>query len=186
MELLNAINTRRSIRNYQPEPVNKEQIHQLLHAAVQAPSAMNSQPWSFAIIQDAKMLKNLSDRAKTFLLSILREKPLMEKYRGAMMNSEFNIFYNASTLIVIYAKPEGPHPEEDCCLAAQNIMLAAHELGLGSCWIGFARPLLNLDDVKQELGIPAEYSAVAPLIIGVPNGDAVEIPRKEPEILLWK
>lgn len=186
MELLNAIYSRRSIRNFQPEPVTKDQVNQLLTAAVQAPSAMNSQPWSFAVIQDPQLLKELSDRAKTFLLGILKEKPLMEKYRGAMMNSEFNIFYNASTLIVIYAKPEGPDPETDCCLAAQNIMLAAHSLGLGSCWIGFACPLLNLADMKKELGIPAEYSAIAPLIIGVPAGNAVEIPRKEPEILLWK
>lgn len=186
MELIKAMYTRRSIRNFNTQPVSKEQVRQLLDAAVQAPSAMNSQPWSFAVIQDAPMLKNISDRAKKVILSILKEQPLMEKYRGAMMNSEFNIFYNASTLLAIYAKPEGPHPEEDCCLAAQNIMLAAHALGLGACWIGFARPLLNLPDLKEELGIPAEYSAIAPLIIGYPAGNAVEIPRKEPEILLWK
>lgn len=186
MDLLAAINTRRSIRNYSPEPVSKHQVNQLLHAAIQAPSAMNSQPWAFAVIQDPEVLKSMSDRAKAFLLSIMDQRPLMEKYRGAMMNSEFNIFYNASTLLVVYAKPEGPHPEDDCCLAAQNIMLMAHNMGLGSCWIGFARPLLNLPDVKQGLGVPEDYQAIAPLIIGTPAGKAVDIPRKEPEILFWK
>jgi nitroreductase len=167
-------------------PVSKELIDQLLRAATQAPSAMNSQPWAFAVIQNNDILKKISDRAKELLLSVLAEKPIMEKYRGALSNPDFNIFYNASTLIIIYAKPEGPHPETDCCLAAQNIMLAARDAGLGSCWIGFAQPLLNLPDLKNELKVPAEYMAVAPLVIGEPAGKITDIPRKEPEILFWK
>ena len=186
MELKQAVHTRRSIRNYSPEPVSREQVSEILNAAVQAPSAMNSQPWAFAIIQDAAYLKTLSERSKAFLLSVMENMPVLEKYRPAMTNEEFNIFYNASTLIIIYAKPEGPHPEEDCCLAAQNIMLTTHDLGLGSCWIGFARPLLNQPELKKELGIPAEYTAVAPLIIGYPAGKSVDLPKKEPEILFWK
>ena len=186
MELMQAIENRRSIRNYSTQPVDKETIRQLVHAAIQAPSAMNSQPWAFAAIQDASLLQDMSNRAKRLLLSVMDQKPLLEKYRGAMLNSEFNIFYNASTLLIVYARPEGPHPECDCTLAAQNIMLTAHDLGLGSCWIGFALPLLNLPEVKQELGVPAAYTAVAPLVIGYPAGKAPAIPRTDPEIFFWK
>ncbi|MCX7780927.1 MAG: nitroreductase [Negativicutes bacterium] len=186
MELAEAIRTRRSVRNYEDRPVSCEIIKMLLENAVQAPSAMNAQPWAFAIIEDKELLKCYSDRAKSLLLSAMSDYPQLEKYRGALSSPEFNIFYNAPTLIIIYAKPAGPHPATDCCLAAQNLMLAAHAVGLGTCWIGFAAPLLNLADVKNELGIPMQYDAVAPLILGYPADKGVYIPRQEPEILCWK
>ncbi|SDF24775.1 nitroreductase family protein [Sporolituus thermophilus] len=186
MELFDAIQSRRSVRNYSPQAVSKDLLLQLLEAAVQAPSAMNSQPWAFAVIQDRELLNHYSDRAKAFLLSQMDQHPPLTKYRTALANPDFNIFYNAGTLLIVYAVPNGPHPEEDCCLAAQNIMLAAHGLGLGTCWIGFARPLLNLPEVKAELGVPAEYQAVAPLIVGYPASPVPPIPKKPPQILLWR
>jgi len=67
----------------------------------------------------------------------------------------------------------------------RNLMLAACELGLGTCCIGFAVPVLNTADVKQELGIPADVTAVAPIIVGVPSDDTAPIPRKAPDVLRW-
>ncbi len=186
MELIDAINNRRSIRNYKNQVVEKSAIDKILQAAVQAPSAMNSQPWAFAVIQNSELLQMYSDRAKGYLLSALEKNPLLIKYRAVLSKPDFNIFYNANTLIIIYAKPEGPHPVEDCCLAAQNLMLAAHSLGLGTCWIGFASALLNLREVKNELGVPEEYIATAPIIIGHPQSAVPDIPKKAPEIIFWK
>ena len=65
-------------------------------------------------------------------------------------------------------------------------MLAACCLGLGTCPIGFAIPLLNTTEVKAELGIPPEVTAIAPIIVGVPRGEAPLVPRKKPEIYCWK
>jgi nitroreductase len=64
-------------------------------------------------------------------------------------------------------------------------MLAATAMGLGTCCIGFAVPVLNSPEVKQELGIPPEVVAVAPIIVGVPAGPMAGVPRKAPEILRW-
>lgn len=186
MELIEVIAQRRSVRNYTGQKVEKHTIEQLIHDATLAPSAMNSQPWAYAVIQDDAMLKTLSDESKAFLLSVMDEYPQLSKYRTALTNPDFNIFYNAGNLIIIYAKPQGPHPEEDCCLAAQNLMLSACNLGLGTCWIGFSRPLLNKAEVKERLGVPAEYSAVAPLIVGYPQGNFPSIPRQDAEIVFWK
>lgn len=155
-------------------------------AATQAPSAMNSQPWAYAVIQDAAILKEYSDRSKQFLLNSLDRVPQLNKYKAAFENPDFNIFYNAQSLVIIFAKSEGLHNAEDCCLAAQNLMLTAHSLGLGTCWIGFARPFLNLSEVKEELGIPADYEAVAPIIVGYPQVNPPAVPKKSPEILFWK
>jgi nitroreductase len=66
------------------------------------------------------------------------------------------------------------------------MLLAAHAMRLGSCVIGFAVPALNTPEIKTELGIPAECSAIAPIIFGVPGGATPRTTRKEPEIVYWK
>ena len=73
-----------------------------------------------------------------------------------------------------------------CWLAAQNLMLAAYALGLGTCPIGLAVPALNDSAIKKELNIPSEVTAVAPIIVGVPRGAISPVPRKGPEILSWR
>lgn len=99
---------------------------------------------------------------------------------------DFCVFYDASTLIVICAKPLGPFVVADCWLAAENLMLAACALGLGTCCVGSAIPALNSPDIKSELGIPPDVDIVAPIIVGVASGPATEVPRKDPQILYWK
>ena len=187
MQLCDAINHRRSVRTYSSQAVSRETIDTLLNFAVQAPSAMNSQPWSFAVIQDVNLLKDYSDRAKEFLLSVIDQYPPLTKYTQALSNANFNIFYNAGTLVIIYAdRHSGLHAEEDCCLAAQNLMLSAWDMGIGSCWIGFARPLLNLPEVKKEMGIPDTVTAVAPIILGYPQGQLAPVAKNAPIIHIWK
>ena len=99
---------------------------------------------------------------------------------------DFNIFHGANTLIIICAKPLGSFVVADCWLAAENLMLAANAIGLGSCVIGSAVAALNTPEVKAKLGIPAEFNAVAPIIVGVPSGETATTSRKEPLILAWK
>ncbi|CUH94177.1 hypothetical protein P22_0243 [Propionispora sp. 2/2-37] len=186
MEFKNTLYTRRSVRKYTEQQPDKSTILTLLDAATQAPSATNSQPWCFAVIQDRVLLKNYSDRIKTYLLSILDTHPSLLKYKPLLEKDNYDVFHNAGTLLIIYAKPKGPFACGDCCLAAQNIMLTAHDSGLGTCWIGFAQDFLQKPDIKQELNIPAEYTMVAPLILGYPATQAKPLIKKKPEILYWK
>jgi len=186
MELNQVLRTRRSVRQYTDQPLERHQLAGLIDAAIQAPSASNSQPWAFAVIQDREQLKQYSDRAKTHLLSIMEQQPAVAKYRDMLANPDYNLFYNAHTLVIIFAKPQGLHPQGDCCLAAQNFMLAAHEQGLGTCWIGFALTFLNLPETKAEQGVPADYSVVAPIIVGYPQGSIPQLSRQDPQILFWR
>ena len=103
-----------------------------------------------------------------------------------LSDESFNVFYNSGTLLVIFAKPLGQHPDWDCCLAAENVMLAAYDLGLGTCPIGLAWPLLQEADVKKDLDVPLDYQPVMPLIIGYPRQPAAAVPRNEPEIRYWR
>jgi nitroreductase len=191
---LDAIFTRRSVRAYTPQPIDEATIRALLDAAVQAPTAMHTEPWAFVIVQDRPTLKHLSDRAKGSWIrdaahyrALHNDDPgLNRAFERRCTASDFSIFYDAGTLIVICAKPKGPFVTADCWLAAENLMLAASALGLGTCCVGAALPLLNSPAVKAELGIPSTVDAIAPIIVGVPSGSAIDVPRRDPDILAWK
>jgi len=177
-----AILARRSIRDYLPQEIERTTIHTLLEAAVRAPTAMHAEPWAFVVVQDRTVLKRLSDKAKPLFHEIAH--PQEGLAMGCTEN--FNVFYNAGTLIIVCARLAGPFSAADCWLAAENLMLTACAIGLGSCVIGSSIPALNLPETKAELGILEEFSAVAPIIIGFPAGETAPTPRKKPNILYWK
>jgi nitroreductase len=186
VQLREAINGRRAIRDYTDQPVDKATVTSLIQAAAQAPSAINQQPWAFVVIQDRALLKHFSDRAKVLCGQSMPAGSMPAELKEMLSDPSFNIFYNSGTLIVIWAKPIGQHPDWDCCLAAQNLMLAAHDLGLGACPIGLAWPLLEQPDVKNDLNVPFDYVAVMPIIVGYPRKPAPSVERNEPEIRCWK
>lgn len=186
MDLMDAIYSRRSVRAYTDQQVEKPIVETLIQAAIQAPSALNQQPWAFAIIQDGKLLAQYSNRVKAHVLKTLKPQSPLSSHREALADPAYNVFYGAGTLIIVCAKPEGVHGAEDCSLAAQNLMLAAHAMGLGTCPIGFAQPWLNLARTKRTLAIPPNYTVVFPVIVGYPKGDTPPVARRAPEIVLWR
>jgi nitroreductase len=177
---------RRAVRAYTSETLDEPKIRALLDAAVQAPTAMHLEPWAFVVVQDRAVLKRLSDRAKLIARDDASHRDLVRAPRPSpLADPEFNIFYDAGTLIVICGRAVGPFVEADCWLAAENLMLAACAMGLGTCCIGFALPALRAPDVKQELGIPPDVTAVAPIIVGRPRGPTPSVGRREPLVLRW-
>lgn len=195
LSALDVIFARRSVRDYTPQRLDEPTIRGLLDAAVQAPTALHEEPWAFVVIQDAALLKRYSDVAKG---NWAEEAPRYRQlHRGIdaeaakafaerFASPDFSIFYNATTLIVICAQHAGPFATADCWLAAENLMLAACALGLGTCCIGSAVPALNSPAIKAELGIPNDVEVVAPIIVGVPASTPVESPRRSAQILGWK
>jgi nitroreductase len=192
---LDAIFSRRSVRTYTPQQLDAATIRSLLDAAVQAPTAMHVEPWAFVVIQDSAMLKRLSERAKgSWARAAAHYRDLhtgadaaaKEAFAARFTSPDFCIFYDSSTLIAICAKPLGPFVVADCWLAAENLMLAACALGLGTCCIGSAVPALNSPDTKAELSIPANVEVVAPIIVGVPSGPGTDVLRNDPHVLYWK
>lgn len=186
MDVIDAIYSRRSVRAYGDQPVDQATVDALLKAATHAPSSMNEQPWAFVVVQDSKELTRWSERVKAHVLKRLKPDSPLIKYRDMLADPDYHVFHHAGTLIIICARPGAHNGEEDCSLAAQNLMLAAHAMGLGTCPIGFARPWLNLAGSKRECAIPATYTAVFPVIVGYPKGETAAVARKEPEILLWR
>jgi nitroreductase len=177
---MQAIHKRRSVRHFKSQPIESAVINRLLNAAVQAPTSLHTEPWAFAIIRDRDLLEQISSKAKESA-----DRETRACLPDLLRQPDFNIFYNAGTLVVIYGRPQGSFVAADCWLAAENLMLAACAMGLGTCVIGLALQVLNMPEWKSRLGIPPEMTAYVPLVVGVPDGDPPPVSRKPPEILAW-
>ncbi len=146
---------RRSIRRYRPEPVPEELLQQILEAGCWAPSAVNSQPWEFIIVREAEAKKALYDYSG---IAGLKWKQLL----------------SAPVVIVLAAKKLTPYSRDDCLFAAQNIMLCATDLGLGTCYIGgFAE-----EKIRALLGLPENYIVPGMITVGYPAENPSPPPRR--------
>jgi len=152
-EVLKTIAKRRSTRQFQTKQVSDADLHAILEAGLQAPSGHNDQSWFFSAIQDPKLIKELSDGSKAEMM-----KSPIPWIAGIGKNEELNIYYNAPTIILVASKKGAVSSVPDVAAAIENIMLAATSLGLGSCWIGFARfYFLNTQERNKKVGVPEDY-----------------------------
>jgi nitroreductase len=186
MSLAEAIASRQSIRSYEPDHLDRDTINALLDAAVRAPNAVHEEQWGFAVVQGRSTLKRLSDLAKQAVSEQEVSAHLaLSPSRQKFAEPDFNVFYNAATLIVICATSQAPFAPADCWLAAENLMLSACAMGLGTCVIGSAVFGLNSPTARLLLGIPVGAIVVAPIIIGVSDDTTPPTKRTDPLIFSW-
>jgi nitroreductase len=149
--MTHAIEARRSIRKYKPDqPVSREQLDRLLHAAMLAPSARNSRPWEFIAITGRETLDE-----------IVRIAP------------NAHMCASAPAAIVLVAIPQTGLPEgywpQDCGAATQNILLEAAAMGLGSCWCGVYPREARVAAIGELLGIQEPKLAFCVIAVGYPD-----------------
>jgi nitroreductase len=184
MDLTDAIYGRRAVREYTAARVDRALLQRLIEAALQAPSALNQQPWLFTVVSDQQLLAEISEKSKAYLLATLSNGSISQ-IRKLLEDPEFHLFYHAPSLIVISASQTGRWEVEDCALAAENLMLAAYASGLGSCWIGLAQAWLGTAEGKAALQLGRDdVIPVAPIIVGYPKTQPAPVPRREP-IIHW-
>jgi len=179
MQLDHAIRNRRAVREFLPEPVTTAAIKRLIDSAVQAPSAVNKQPWMFTVIRNRPLLNLISASSKKYLID---SGDAPHDFHTILSDPDFHILYHAPALIVISTVRDDAWSKEDAALAAQNLMLTAYADGLGTCWIGFAERWLQTRDGQKAIEVPEYYRPVAPIIVGHPKGAAAEVPRNMPTI----
>ena len=175
MEVFEAIKTRRSIRHYKPAPVTEEQINLILEAARWAPSWRNSQCWRFIVVRDAEVKRKLSETLLYYRpgenpsTSAVRNAPVVIVACGELKKSGY------------YEKIPNPLTDKgdwymfDVALATQNMMLAAHSLGLATVPAG----LFDAPKAAQILGVPANIAVVMLLPLGYPDEEPEIHQRKE-------
>lgn len=149
MEALEAIHGRRSIRRYTAQPVSEEMIEKMLRAAMAAPSAGNQQPWQFVVIDDRKIL----DAIPKFhpYSAMLREAPLAIVVCGDERQERYKGYW-----------------VQDCSAATQNLLLAAHALGLGAVWLGVYPIMDRVAKAQELLGLPSQVIPLAIVAVGHP------------------
>lgn len=160
MDVLRAIKTRRSVRAFTAQQVTDEQVEKLIDAARWAPSAGNIQPWDFIIVRDSATKQGLSKAALT--QKAIEEAPVVIVVCADPMQSASRYGSRGINLYCL----------QDTAAATQNILLAAHAMGLSTCWIGAFKE----EEAKSVVGVP---NGVRPIAI-VPVGHAAEKPRERP------
>ena len=187
LDVFETILAHRSVHSYKDETIERKTVDTLLEAAVRAPTVARGDSLVFVIVQDRQLLNRLSDSAKRLAAEGLRRGEVERCHQASdlLLSPDVNIFDDAGTLIVICARPVDRFFVADGWLAAENLMLAACAMGLGTCVVGAALPVLKDSATAAQLGIPAEYRAVAPVIVGRSRSDVPASPRRQPLVLAW-
>lgn len=163
-EVLNCIKTRRSIKKYKSDAVPSELIEKIIEAGTYAPSGMNKQSAIILAIENKEVRDNLS------------------KINAEIMGTTNDPFYNAPVLLVVLAKKDFFTHVYDGSVVIENMLLAAHSLGLGACWIHRAKETFETEygkNLLKSLGIEEEYEGIGNCVIGYPDMEPIEKPRKE-------
>jgi nitroreductase len=164
-DVLKAIKTRRSVKKYKDTPVPEELIDLVLEAGTYAPTGKNRQ---------APVIIAVSDKETRDKLSRMNAK---------ILGSEYDPFYGAPVIISVISSRSADTYLYDGSVVLENMMLAAHSLGLGACWIHRAKEMYETEEGKEllrSLGIEGEYEGIGNLALGYCDGDyPATRPRKE-------
>lgn len=168
MDLMEAIKTRRSVRRYKPTPVPEELLKTVLNAARLAPSANNAQPWRIIVVTDEDLKLKLVSSAHG--QKFIAQAPLVLVACG-LPDEAFQTVGGYMSSHVI-----------DVSIAVDHITLAAHAVGLGTCWVAWFKE----DKVREALGIPEDVRVVAMTPLGYPDETPDRPPRKNLEELVLR
>ncbi len=181
--VLENIKTRRSVRSYKPDPVPKELIEKVLEAGNYAPTGNNRQAWRFVVVTDDEMRGKLYDTAyanwKKFFEGIRKNNPEhfeKVKHYGEMKDP---VYYEAPCVIFVI----GSSPL-DCAMVTENMMLAAHSLGLGNCYLYFGAQVMDNPEIVEALELEENEKIYGPVILGYPDSFP-EAPPKKPPVVKW-
>ena len=167
-EVLKTIQTRRSVKKFKNEPVQKELLQKIAEAGIAAPSGLNMQSPIVLVVTDRQVRDELS-------LLNAADDPFHRQ----------DPFYGAPAVLVVLAKKDVRKRVYDGALVMENMLLAAHSLGLGACWIHRAKETFEKAQgraILERLGITEEYEGIGNCIVGYADCTPDEKPRKENRI----
>lgn len=165
-----ALLERRTCRSFTDKQLSDETINTILEAGRYAATALGIQPQRFIVVQNAQVLTKLVDAAKRFFGQMQDER---SRQRAA--DPSYDTYYAAPTVIFTISEASAKFGEVDCANSMQNMALAAHSLGVGSCYIASCRMAFMGDDAAEMaklLGIPEGYRVHFALALGYPAGPA--------------
>ena len=164
-KFLEIIRTRRSYRSYQPEQITDEQLNAVLEAGTYAPTSRGLQSPFIVAIQNEEL------------------KARLAKMNAEIMGVTTNPYYDAPTYVLVFVPSDALNGIQDASLVMENMMLAAHAQGLGSCWIHREREMFATEEGKElmkQWGLPEGLVGIGALALGYPDAEPSPAkPRKE-------
>jgi len=187
MDLYEAIKDRRSVRKYKPDPVPRETLERVLEMALWAPSGMNRQNWHFVVVAGDKKdnMVNVASKSYDHIEPVLKEvfakaPPVVEAARKF-----FQKLGGAPVLVFAYYSPTRERHEtsvQTVAAAIQNLLLAAHAEGLGTCWM--TGPVHVAEQINESLGIQ-DKELVAVITLGYPD-ESPPAPKRKPDRVVYE
>lgn len=176
-ETIQIIKNRRSTRVFLGEQIKDSELNEIIEAGLFAPSAHNQQSWHFAVVQNKAIMDRLNAEAKNIA------KNSTDKILSNMGNNEqFNIFYNAPTVVIVSGDEKSLMPGTDCAAATQNMLIAAESIGIGACWVGMVGMAFSGENGKnfiEELGIPAGVKPYYAVALGYKKNNTTNAPQRK-------
>lgn len=179
-EVLNVISARRSHRAYTAEAVPEEKMAAILQAGLEAPSAVNCQPWTYTVVENQELLQEVHDATAA---------GMMKKAEGdrspRFADSAFHVFYHAPAVIFIFGQKDFGWTKVDCGIAVENMAIAAESLGLGTVILGLPQIAFASeagDELRKKLNCPEESDFVIALAVGTPADDKPAHPQHPEKI----
>lgn len=179
-EILNVISERRSVRRYRPEAVDEPQLEAIVRAGLFAPSARDSQAAHLTVVAGLENIGKLNAAVKAASV-----KPGFDKYAAMVAQPGYSInFHDAAVFIIVAVDSAASFcPPEDGALVLGNILLAAHALGLGGCWVNQLGPICREPDFRKTLtglGVPPTHDIIGCAAIGHRAGENPKAPARKP------
>lgn len=176
------IKTRRSIRAYKSKPVPSDTLERLINIMRWAPTARNSQPVSWLVVQDKEKINKIGLMTAQWM----RESDVLPQVADAYNQGVDMILRNAPSLVVAYADAGGFNPVADCTIAISDLELTAHAFGIGGCWAGFFMRAANVyKPLVEFLDLPRNHKVYAALMLGYPKYKYHRIPPRKPAEIRW-
>jgi nitroreductase len=183
--VIESIKKRRSVRAYDSKPIPRDIVNTIIEAANEAPSAMNSQPWRFVVVEDKEAKRKLlaaslpqAKKITEMVKDVDPERYEVIKKRYAEMPDP--VYYSAPTIVFVIGS--GRYAAYSCPLACENMMLAAHALGLGSCWVGFGSMVTEDAEARSVLELKEDEAIFGPILLGYPKDSPKRPTKKEPNV----
>jgi len=185
-EALKNIYARASVRKYKSDMVPEGDIKEIIKAGFHAANGMNRQAIEFVVIENKGSIFKYNRKAINIFAEMVKasgqSNPMIEKM---VDDPKADIFYGAPALVFVFTNPSAVTPVEDGSLAVGNMMLAAHSMGYGTCFIGFASGLGDDKEFRKECNVPDGHRYIACMTLGKPDGKVEAHPRSEVKILKW-
>ncbi len=178
-KVVDCLLSRRSIRKYKPEQITAEELKTILNCGINAPSARNSQPWEIRVIQNKETIENLN---KAVIADMIEKRP---EAKERFSDPNASVFFNAPTLIVIAYDTTQYWGMSDCGMMAQNILLAAESMNIGTCAVGCCRDYLESEkaaDFVASMNLPENYKTYLTITVGYKDEAPDAKPRNEQKI----